>query len=77
MKNLSGKTWGEISKKQKENLLYIARSVDGRTGENSKGGECIVDFDGYDFSIPGKLVVGENESMIEIEDNAVFYGPIN
>jgi len=75
MKNLVGKTWGENSEEQKEELFNIANAVDGRTGENSNGGECIVDFDGYEFSIPGKLIIGENEDVIEIDNDAVFYGP--
>ena len=71
MKNLVGKTWGELSEQQKEELLSIANAVNGVDGTRAKDGDCIVDFQDYEFSISGKIV----EEVIQIDDNSIFYDP--
>lgn len=71
MKDLTNKTWGEITEEQKEKLLRCANAVSGIDSNTIKDGECIVDFENYDFSIAGKLIDGE----IIINENEKFYNP--
>ena len=70
-KNLTGKQWNQIIEEEREILLQAARAIDGETGNAATEGECIVDFEGYDFSIAGKIVDDE----IVINNESVFYNP--
>lgn len=69
MDKLEGKKWGDLSDAQREELLYKAIL-------NEKVGDSIIDFEGLDISIAGKVVVGADEDIIEIDNNSVFYNPI-
>lgn len=70
--NLPGKAWMDVSKDKQEYLLRYANPVNGIDGSNVIEGDCIVDFEGFEFiSIVGKVTDGE----IIIDDNAKFYNP--
>ena len=74
MRNLNGKTWGQLTEEQRNELLNIANPVDGRTGDKpKKSGECIIDFG--DYSINGRIIISEDEDIIEIGSEAVIYSP--
>ena len=74
MKNLIGKKWGQLTSKEQKELLSIANTIDGRTGNTiNEVGECIIDFDGTEYSISGKNVFMEDEYSLEIDDNAIIY----
>lgn len=68
-KNLAGKTWAEV-----KNLLENETTVDS-DNIDKENGDCIVDFsqEYSDFSIKGRMVKNENETVIEIADDAVIY----
>jgi len=70
-----GKTWGEITEEKRKELLHCARAVSGVDGGSIQNGDCIVDFEGYNFSIQGFLVNNEEEREIIIADDSVFYDP--
>ena len=69
MNNLEGRKWGELSSKQKSELMGKAR-----VWENVVG-ECIVDFEDLDVSIAGFNKVDDVEAVIIIDDNNTFYNP--
>lgn len=73
MNNLTGKKWGEIGNKQKEKLLRCAICINGVDGTNVNDGDCIIDFEGFEFSIAGKVV----DSEILIDNEEIFYNPCN
>lgn len=64
-----GKEWNELNAAEKDYFLHLVQA-------SEKEGDCIVDFEGLSISIPGRLVSGEYENEIKIEDKAVFYNPI-
>lgn len=70
---MKGKKWNEINETTREELMKTARAVDGRSGDKSKGGKCIIDFEGTDYSIAGELVIKDEEIEIIIDDNAIIY----
>lgn len=72
MKDFTGKKWCEITDDEREELLELARPINGINGAKAELGECILDFLGYNFSIKGLLMSDE----IIIDDDAVFYNPI-
>lgn len=74
MKNLAGMKWYQLSQGQRDELLLSAVAIDGITGSNTKkSGECIVDFEGTNFSISGHVEIGEDEDIITISDEAIIY----
>ena len=74
MKNLIGKKWGQLTSKEQKELLSIANTIDGRTGNTiNETGECIIDFEGTEYSISGKNLSMEDEYSLEIDDNAIIY----
>jgi hypothetical protein len=73
-KNLIGKRWGQLSSKEQKELLSIANTVDARSGNiMNETGECIIDFDGTEYSVSGKIVSMEDEYSLEIDDSAIIY----
>ena len=68
--NFVNKEWREIDEEIKKELLNSASFVNGLNGETVKKGDCIIDFNGYNFSIPGEVI---NEDIIKINDKAIFY----
>lgn len=74
MKNLIGKKWGQLTSEEQKELLSIANTIDGRTGNTmNETGECIIDFEGTEYSISGKNVSMEDEYSLEIDDNSIIY----
>lgn len=74
MKNLIGKKWGQLTSEEQKELLSIANTIDGRTGNTmNETGECIIDFEGTEYSISGKNLSMEDEYSLEIDDNAIIY----
>lgn len=69
--DLTGKKWGNVKKPFQDWLLKKSNCVNGVNGEKVIEGACIIDFEGYVFSVVGKVVNGE----IKIQDEAVFYNP--
>lgn len=63
--------WGELSKEQQKKMLSNANVLD-----NIKEGDCTLDFNEY-LSIAGHVKQENGESVISIDDNAVFYNPCN
>lgn len=64
-----GKEWSELSAAEKDYFLHLVQV-------SEKEGDCIVDFEGLEISIPGRLILNEEEDELKIEDEAVFYNPI-
>lgn len=73
MRKLEGLKWGELTEEEKRNL-YIIANVD-KDNVDEKTGECIVDFD-EDLAIAGKVVYGEEQDDLIINDDAILYNPI-
>ena len=72
--NLIGKKWGQLSSEEQKELLLIANTVDARSGNiMNETGECIIDFDGTEYSVSGKIVSMEDECSVKIDDNAIIY----
>lgn len=75
MKNLIGMKWKDLTNEEQEEMLNnVAACINGETGNNVEYGECIIDFN-CDVSIPGYLAIDEDEYIIQIDENAIFYNP--
>lgn len=80
---LVGRSWGSLTEQQKQTLLSIASVTDGVTADKihfarstqkqNQIQECIIDFVGTIYSVPGRILRTENEIEIEIEDDARIY----
>lgn len=75
MKKLINKTWGSLTEEEKTILLLNANCVDGISGNDSRGGDCIIDLTDA-LSVSGKLIVRDDEDVIQIEDDAIIYSPV-
>ncbi|EJU22530.1 hypothetical protein HMPREF1143_1775 [Peptoanaerobacter stomatis] len=76
MRNLNQKMWKELTNEEQQKLMSIANAIDGRTGNNvKKSGDCIVDFGETGYSVAGRVLVTEEENIIEIDSEAVIYSP--
>lgn len=64
-----GKEWNELNAAKKDYFMKLAIP-------SEKQGLCIVDFEGLEISIPGRLISSEAEDELKIEDEAIFYNPI-
>lgn len=74
-KEIMGKKWGELGTELQGLLLLTASAVDGATcNEPEETMECIIDLN-RDLSINGKIIKGEEEDEIIIEDDAIIYSP--
>ena len=74
IKSLVGMKWSDLTEEQQSELLLTAKAIDGRTAsEPEESMKCIIDFFGYEFSIEGKFIEGEDENEIIINSEAVFY----
>ena len=69
-----GRTWVSLKESEREKLLHSAYVVSGNGEKLNDGNECIVDFV-REISISGRIVDNENETTVEIDDDAVFYSP--
>lgn len=70
MSKLVGIKWGRLEKETQDWLLRDCNCVDGRDGNNSSDGECIVDLT-ENLSIAGKIVDGE----LVIDNDSKLYAP--
>ena len=66
--NLTGRRWSALSEEQQDRLLLGANCIDGRTGNTTHDGDCIVDFENG-LSISGSVKDGE----ITIQGTAKLY----
>lgn len=71
-KNLVGKTWGDLTEEQQQNILSVSN-----VNDNAKEGACIVDID-EELAIAGTVVCEFEDEVGEliISDEAMFYNPI-
>jgi len=60
----------DIKKSTQMELLEGAFAVDGKTGNECKEGEAIIDLTN-DLSVPGQIINGE----IIIDDESIIYNP--
>lgn len=70
MTNLVGKTWGELSEKQREELMSVASYE--KNHQFKKIQPCIIDFTGTIYSIAG-TILREEEETIEISESSTIY----
>ena len=70
MSKLVGKRWGSLSKDTRSRLLKSATCIDGQTGNEVNGGECIIDLTDT-LSVSGKVINDE----IVIDEDAIIYDP--
>lgn len=72
--NLTGMKWGGLTQEQQDTLLMNANCIDGISGNNSEGGECIVDLTNT-LSVAGFLKTSDNGDEILIDNDAIIYNP--
>lgn len=78
MRDYVGVKWGQLTEQEQKELLKDVNLFAGSFGfehHPEPGETCIVDLKDP-YSVSGRLeVVGENEMMIVIGDDAIIYNP--
>lgn len=67
MRSVLGMKWNQLTDKEQEQLLSNAFP-------SEKEGNCIIDLT-EELSVAGRVVVTEEESYIEIDNEAIIYNP--
>ena len=67
MKKYIGKKWKQLTEEEQDQLLSNPHTTESE-------GDCIVDLT-ENLSVGGRVVVTDEESYIEIDDDAIIYDP--
>ena len=73
-RKLEGLKWKELTEEEKKDLLKDANAVDEMGNDVKESGEYTIDLK-YPYSVPGRVSIENEETNIEIDENAVIYNP--